>query len=376
MRIAEIVSGHALNGAGVHLAGLTRQLVARGHDVTVMCRPGSWMESVASTMTEVVGSDLHRWPLDELQRIARLVEERNIDVIHTHMSRAHLFGVLLKRFVDIPVVATAHNRRIQPHWMFNDHVIAVSEAVARFQHRWNLVRRDRLTVVHNFVEPAAFDVPPAVRSRVRASLGVGTSTFLIGVIGSVFVEKGVHHMIEALPAVRARVADSMVVVGGRGPESYRRTLLTRAEALGVSSQIIWTGAFEDAGELLAALDVVVVPVLPSPADAFVLVCLEGMAAALPVIASRAGGIPEVIADGETGLLVPPGSPQALAEAIAAIACDRDRGMRLGAAGRRRAATLFSAERQVARTEEVLRNVAAGGARACLVGSRGRTAPRS
>ena len=107
---------------------LREELAARGHGVTLVCRPGAWIEhELRGGPVDVVLSDLHRWPTDELRRVAALVDARAIDVVHTHMSRAHFFGVLLRWFSDVPVVATAHNRRIQPHWMFNDGVIAVCE---------------------------------------------------------------------------------------------------------------------------------------------------------------------------------------------------------------------------------------------------------
>jgi glycosyltransferase involved in cell wall biosynthesis len=350
VRIAEIVSAHARNGAAVHAVALTRELVARQHDVTVICRPESWTARQIAGITDVVPSDLRRWPADELRRIARLLRERDIDVVHTHMSRAHFFGVLLTRFSGVPVVATAHNRVIQPHWMLNDHVIAVSAAVARFQRRWNLVRAHRITVVHNFVDPSDFGVDERERGLARAHLRSGDGTFLIAIVGSIFVEKGVHHAIDALPAVLARVSGARLAIVGGGPDDYIRALKRRADGLGVSRQITWAGESDDVRGVLAAADAVAVP---STEEAFPFACLEAMAAGRAVVATRVGGIPEIVVDGGTGTLVPRGRPDALAAALVALAEDPDRRIRFGEAGRQRVFAAFSPRTQIARIEGVL-----------------------
>src|SRR6266851_2975574 len=143
MRIVEIVSGHTLNGAMKHAFTLATALSRRGHDITVVCRDGSWIAREAALADlNVHSSDLHRWPPEELRRIATVVSDCAADLVHTHMSRAHFFGVLLKTMVETPIVATAHSRRIQVHWRFNDRTIAVSDAVRRFHCRWNFVPRN------------------------------------------------------------------------------------------------------------------------------------------------------------------------------------------------------------------------------------------
>ena len=120
----------------------------------------------------MVRSDLHRWPVDELRRIAAIVRQRKIDVIHTHTSRSNFFGVLLRWFSGVPSVATAHSRHIQLHWMFNDRVIAVSEATRRYQRVHNFVRASRIETIHNFIDyPRLAAVPSDARQRIRRLVG-------------------------------------------------------------------------------------------------------------------------------------------------------------------------------------------------------------
>ena len=147
MHVMEIVSGRRPNGAIVHCQILSRELVRRGHRVTVVCRRGAWIgEQLESDCVgvEIVESELDRWPFDELRRVAAIVGEREVDVVHTHMSRAHAFGALLRWFGGVPSVATAHCRHIQLHWMLNDYVIAASEATRRYHRRYNLVGSRRI----------------------------------------------------------------------------------------------------------------------------------------------------------------------------------------------------------------------------------------
>ncbi len=154
MKIMEIVSGAGADRATAHCLGLVRRLARRGHVVTVVCRRGAWIEEQLAAGSghlgeriDVVESDLHRWPADELRRIARLAHQRRIEVVHTHMSRAHAFGVLLRWRSGLPCVATAQNCHVQLHWMFNDRVIAFSDTARRFHRSYNLVRADRMVTI-------------------------------------------------------------------------------------------------------------------------------------------------------------------------------------------------------------------------------------
>ena len=170
MNIMEIISGTRVNGAILHCLLLSRELARRGNTVTLVCLPGAWIgEQAAGEGIEVVHSDLHRWPMDELRRIGRVVRQRKIDVIHTHISRANFFGILLRWFGGVPSVATAHSRHIQLHWMFNDRVIAVSEATRRYQRWHNFVRAGRIETIYNFIDHGRLASVPADARRACAN---------------------------------------------------------------------------------------------------------------------------------------------------------------------------------------------------------------
>ena len=355
MRIVEIVSGVGVNGATVHAALLVREFVRRGHDVTVISRPGAWIaDRSAEAGARVVPSDLHRLPPDELRRVAGLCRRERVDVLHTHMSRAHFFGVLLRRLAGVPCVATAHNARVQLHWRANDAVIAVSEATARFQHRWNLVPAARLHVVHGFVEPSPSLPAAAGRAAVRAELDLGPTDPVVGTAARLVPVKGVSDLVRAVALLRRRLP-ALLVVAGSGAEAHEASL--RAEALRLGVPVRWLGFRADVARLLPAFDVFATA---SRLEAFPMAVLEAMASGLPVVATRVGGLVEAVEDGVTGLLVSRGDPPALAAALGRVLGDGSLARSMATAGRSRVLERFSVESQVPRIEEILARAAADG----------------
>jgi glycosyltransferase involved in cell wall biosynthesis len=357
MHIMEIVSGRGMNGAICHCRMLTEELIARGNKVTLVCCPGSQIAmQMASGPAEVVLSDLRRFPTAELRRIATLARQRQVDVIHTHMSRAHFFGVLLRWFSGLPCVATAHCRLIQVHWAFNDLVIAVSDATRRFHERYNFVRPGRIVTIHNFIDHRRMaGVPDAVRSKVRASFGVDESSFLIGVVGSIDPRKAQIYLIRAMPKILAAAPRTrLVLVGVDGPPRYVARAKSIATELGVAGAVAWAGHRNDVREIMAALDLYA---LSSLEESLPLSILEAMAAGLPIVSTSVGGIPECLSHGETGILVPPADSDALADAIIALGRDPGRRRQLGEAGRKTVQERFSPESQTTAIEAALRGVA-------------------
>ena len=254
----EIISGTQINGAARHCSLLSRELARRGHEVTLLCPSGAWIAGqLAADPVQVIFSDLQRFPAGELRRVAGEIRRRRIEVVHTHMSRASLFGVLLRWFAGVPSIATAHARHFQPHWMFNDLVIAVSEATRRYHRRVNLVRSDRIVTIRNFVpdNPAAQPASGA-RRQIRAALGVPDEALLLGIVGSLFPAKGHVYLIRALPEVIAAVGDvRLAIVGREIPLKHVEMLREEARRLGVAERILWAGSRNDVPQLMSALDV-------------------------------------------------------------------------------------------------------------------------
>ena len=290
MHIMQLVSGtEAMNGAMVHCVQLTQRLVERGHRITFVCTPNSGSrEYVKHLPIEIIASDQHRWPTDELRRIAAIVRQQNVDCLHAHLSRAQFFAVLLKQWTGVPCVATAHCSNFKLHRMFNDFVIANSESNRRIQMRKNLVRSSRIETVNYPVDLIHRELPTAEQRReVRRSLGADDHTRLVGLVGNVCHRKGQDTLLRAMPLLLKRHERLRVAFVGNPFEGYVEQMKTLADALGVNHAVEWAGFRDDIPQVMAALDVCVAP---SRSEAFGLTAVEALAMGTPVVVSRVGGL--------------------------------------------------------------------------------------
>ncbi|MCG8583793.1 MAG: glycosyltransferase family 4 protein [Pirellulales bacterium] len=352
MHIAQIVSGRGVNAAIIHCHDLCKQLVARGHRVSLVCRPESWIaEQLADENVDILQSTLDRWP-SEINRVGRWLREHKVDVIHTHMSSAHFFGVLLKLTNRIKCVATAHTRKFQPHWMLNDRVIAVSDATNEYHRRVNWVSARRISTVRNFIDLAKYSrAQPGARERLRRELGFEDHHVVIGCVGEVNTRKGVRYLVEAFPKILDACNDARLLIIGEATSTYAKHARDElAEQLGVADKIVWTGHRSDVPDLLRAMDIYT---LPSLEETLGLSIIEAMCAKLPAVATTAGGMPEVVVDGTTGILVEPKDVPALADAIGRLANAPDLCRTMGSAGYDYAHECFSSETQMPKIERVL-----------------------
>jgi glycosyltransferase involved in cell wall biosynthesis len=209
----------------------------------------------------------------------------------------------------------------------------------------------RVRRVYHGIEPTVTQALEREGQRIRAELGVAPDDFLVGNVGRLALQKGQRHLIRAMPALLERVPRAHAVIAGGGDlEDYLRDL---AAEMGVGDRVHVLGPRKDVPALMHAMDVFA---MPSIWEGFGLVLLEAMAAARPIVASRVATIPEVVLDGETGVLVPAGDAQALAEALARLAEDAALARRYGQAGRERLRRTFSIEKMVGDTELLYREL--------------------
>ena len=362
MEILEIVSGAQINGAVVHCALLCREFSRRGHTVTVVCRHDAKIRALlGDAAITVIESDLHRFPFGEVRRIASIARRSGIQVIHTHMTRAHNFGIVLRRFCDVPCVATAHSHIVQPlTWMFNDHVIAVSDATRRFQMSRNFVRTANIDTVYGFTDyERQSAVPDGAGAGIRTSLGLSGDTPVFGIIGDIIPRKGHLHLVRALPEILRTIPNvRMLVVGDakrKMGEQYYKQVRDEAQHLNVAGNIVWAGYRSDVASVMRALDVYV---LASLDEMFPVAALEAMVARRPIVATSVGGVPECLTNEVTGLLVPRADPGALAAAIQRLLLDRELAGQLAERAHALARDQFSVQSQAPRIEAVFQRAIA------------------
>lgn len=297
-----------------------------------------------------------------VRRLVRLLRQRRVDLVHAHLAYASIWGLLAGRLTGTPVVLTLHVRPPDdPPWSreglrrrllvaaanrWAGRALAVSGAV---RDAWAAVglRRERIAVVHNGVETAGMESGTEAAAAVRRELGVPEGAPLVATVSVLRPGKGLEVLLEAVPAVLAEHPEARFAVVGDGPE--RRCLEERSAAAGLGDSVAWTGFRRDVPALLAAADLFV---LPTRDDAFPTALLEAQAAGVAVVASRAGGVPEIVEDGATGVLVPPGDAAALARAVSALLADPAARRRLAEAGRRQARERFSTAAWLGRLEAV------------------------
>lgn len=319
LNVLQIISGLDVNGALEHCRLLSRELCRSGHNVTILSRRGSWLwKHVDEIPLQMVECDMNRWPLTDVWRMARWVSAQRFDVMHTHMSRAHMYGIMLSRLTGIPVVATAHCQHVQPYWYLNDFVIANSSSTLRFQRRVNRISKKKARTIHCFVDIERFtQVDDHWRKGIRNQWRVQPEQKVIGIIGDVVPYKGHKYLFQALPELVRRFPDLKLVVVGRfkRDEPFTRQLRRFQLEHHLTRRVKWIGRRDNIHQIMKALDVVVIPSL---VESLGMVALEAMAAGRPVVAARTGGLKDVIRHEYNGLLVKRYDSAGLASAVSQI----------------------------------------------------------
>jgi glycosyltransferase involved in cell wall biosynthesis len=365
-RVTIVTSRLDIGGAERHLARVLPALKRRGIDVTLyaMERGGALEPELMRHGVRIEGphrANLLHWPRATLVLATFLRRERP-DIVHFFLPRPYLFGSVAAEFAG-------HRRRLMSR-----------RSLAAYQQKYPLLRvaerllhrrtvglignsqavvdelaaeaadPKKLALIHNGIE-----VPPpataADRLRLRQALDVGENALVIVVLANLIPYKGHRDLIDALGRAKDNMPEPWRVLAIGRDEGVGEDLKRRAEVSGIAANMVWLGEQAAPERLLAAGDIFV---LPSHEEGFSNALLEAMAAKLAVIATAIGGNLDAIVDGESGILVPPRDPPALAVALKRLAGDPALRRRLGEAARTRVEERFSLERCVARYDRLYR----------------------
>lgn len=291
--------------------------------------------------------------------LLHLIVEHKVRLLHVHDGSSELYGALAGRIAQVPIVSTFH-RSLDfelgdtMRQSIVSRLIAARVAVSESR-RQDLIRSaftdaQSTYVIHGGADLCRFqEVPDGEREGLRREFGIGPDTPLLLAIGHYGLEKGHDVVLRALAVLRERMPATHLWISGTGSAVRQQELQRLVRHLGIANQVTFLGWRCDPERLLKACDLFV---LAPRQEAFGLVFAEAAAAGRPVVATRVGGIPEVVEDGRTGLLVPPEDPPALGAAIAALLLESERRAHMGAAAQEVAAARFSIER-MARQYEAL-----------------------
>lgn len=281
----------------------------------------------------------------------RLLKQLRPGLLHIHGFKAALIGLPAARLTGVPALVTVHNflslnvRRVaaQMHRIAGGHetrYIAVSHSLARELKSWG-IPAGRISVIYNGIDPAPY------RQASQGRRPPEGGRILVGTAARLAPQKGLPVFIRAAAILADRFPRMQFLIAGSGPE--RPALEDLARRLGLSGRLSFPGYCKQLPDTLARIDIFV---LPSLSEGQSITLLQAMAAGCTAVASRIGGVPEVIEDGLTGRLVPPGNAEALASVIAELAGDPEQARRLAAAGEKRVAARFTVQQMLAQTAAI------------------------
>lgn len=366
MRVAHVVEAMHTGGAESLVVEHVRRAAGDVTSLVVaMNRGGPAFEAALAAGAEGVMIGKGGARLGGLQRLARELRARRIDVVNAHNPIGALYGTLAARMAGVPaVVRTEHSIRypnrggrffplVEPLLTaLADRVICVCEA-GRASHAapFGWARGKFVTVLNGIGEPAG---PARPRAEMRASFGIGPDVPLVLTVGSLTPQKSQDVLLRAMSLVAPKRPDAVLLIAGEG--HLRDALLAQHAALGLGERVRFLGARTDAADLFEACDLMV---LSSSREGLPVTLLEAMRARRATVATDIGGSAEVVADGETGRIVPVGDAAALADAIVELLADPAKRAAFGEAGHRRWRERFTAANMVRATETIYRELLAG-----------------
>jgi glycosyltransferase involved in cell wall biosynthesis len=386
VKVIRVIARLNMGGPALHVAYLTAGLAERGYDTTLVAGSLARGEDSMAFVADELGVDVVR--IDELHReispfrdalaivrLARLIRRLRPEILHTHTAKAgavgrlaallagdarppivvHTFhGHVLRGYFD-PVRAGAF--RLLERWLarISTVLVAVSPEVRDDLVGLGVAPREKFVVIRLGIElEERVAAEETTRSETRRLMGVSPARFLVGWIGRMTSVKRTDDVLRTVGALRDLGVDACLCMVGDGPD--RETVERRAHELAIMRNCLFLGYQEDVAPFYAAFDAMV---LPSGNEGTPVSAIEALAAGCPVVASRVGGVPDVVEDGVDGFLVEPGDVEGMAERLARLAADSALRTRMGAAGRARVLPRYAVARLVDDVDGLYRSLLAG-----------------
>ncbi len=348
LKILHIDPEREWGGGETEVIDLLAYLSSWEHQNHLLCHPGGpLMDRVKKNKAVTIFPIAVRNDLDirAIPFLRRLIHKEAYDIVHFHTKRAHALSLYLERtrpemrFVvtrrmDYPVTQKWYNRYLYSRCV--DGIIALSHKIADVLVEAG-IDREKIRVIYTGIDPEPFQKAATVKPNNRVSV-IGTAAVLEE-------RKGYQYLLEAAALLKRQGYQLQYRFAGEG--SQREALQNLATDLGLKEEVVFEGFVSDIPGFLASIDVFV---LPSLHEGMGVAILEAMAAAKPVVGTTVGGIPELVVDGVTGLLVPPRNASALADAISRLLSDKDLPTRMGVSGCQRVQTDFTMEQTAKQVE--------------------------
>ncbi len=373
MKVLHFRSTSILAGPERYILELARPIQEQGFEMELLAlyrRKGA-LGAISPVLEEAKGRGLaaQQWgdttwfSSTIVYRLAQKLREEGFSLVHTHDYKTDLLGLLAARLARVRAVATVHlhdlsTRRLRLYRLADllvlrafPKVIAVAEALRRELIAAGLPG-DRIVTVHNAIDAEAFASDASSRgSKLRQQMGIGAQQPVISTVGRLSPQKGLIDFLRSARRVLSTSPNVRFLIIGDGPA--RQQLWDLSHYLGIQGAISFLGYQRDIAPFMAMSDVIV---MASLWEGFPYVLLEALALARPVVATRVGGIPEIVEDGSSGLLVPPRDPERLAAAILYLLRNPGTAAKLGQQGRERVEREFNVQTMARQTAQVYREV--------------------
>ncbi|MBU0469453.1 MAG: glycosyltransferase family 4 protein [Candidatus Omnitrophica bacterium] len=358
MKILFITTHLNTGGITAYLYTLTKGFVDKGHQVHIVSCGGDTENSFRDIGAKVFNVDIRtKSELSpkiyfNLSKIAKYIKDNGIDIIHSQTRVTQVMGALLKKITKRPYVSTCHgyfkprfSRKLLPCW--GDSVVAISGAVVTHLVDDFKVVKDKVTLVTSGIDLDKFNaVDEATKMERRKGFGLKEG-FLVGMVARLSDVKGQDILVATMPYVLKRFPDVKLVLFGQGKlESLLKEMVSK---LSIKDNVIFDPTLSKPSECMSALDVFIAP---SRMEGLGLSVMEAQSCGLAVIGSRVGGIPSLIEDNKTGLLVEPENAEALAAAIIRLIEDEKLVQKLGKAAREYALLNYSSVSMIEQTMKV------------------------
>lgn len=357
MKILHVEAGKHLYGGARQVLYIVEGLAARGVTNLLACPAGSEMARQQPAGTRVVAMKMGGdGDIGMVTRLASLIRAEKPDLVHLHSRRgADTWGGLAARLAGVPCVLSRRvdnpesRLAVALKYRLYDHVITISEGIRQVLLSEGLAPA-KVSCVRSAVDATPY-LAPVDRAAFCAEFGLPADALVAGVVAQLIPRKGHRYLLAALPALLARHPALKVLIFGQGP--LEAELRAEVQAAGLSGAVHFTGFRHDLPRWLGGLDMLI---HPADMEGLGVSLLQASAAAVPIVTSRAGGLPEAVQDGVTGILCPPGDVAALGAAIDRLAGDAALRARFGAAGRARILAEFSIDAMVDGNLRVYRQV--------------------
>jgi len=333
--IFEIIADSSLTGAPRHLLTLLDGIDRHKFVVSVICPTGPLVKEIKKLKFPVFEVPMNgKADINAVNAVKRILKKYDPDIIHTHGQRGGLIGRMSARDLPIKKVHTEHTythefklsnpvwhwghlnaMKVLDHW--TDRVIAVSNAVKKFMLDARLTKPAKIITIYNGINQKQVKVTESEINDFRDKFNLIKSDIVIGTVGSLSPAKDTTTLIQAFAKIVTKWPKAKLVLIGSGP--LKRDLTNLVKKLNIEDRVVFAGTIEN---VLPAMKTFNLFVLPSLSEAFGITLLEAMKVGVPIVASKVGGIPEIITNKLNGILVEPKQPKKLSSAILNLLNDK------------------------------------------------------